>query len=348
MSAMVDTPASQDSQPLRAAKIWQLGDSPWQETVSFPPQSRIIIDNDFAGDPDGAIQLVHHLLSPTVQIRAVIASHLGAGPSGGADRDGSADAVAVVHHLFTLMGLASTDIIVQGAAHALSDPGSPVTSSAVDVIVDEALRDDNTPLYYVAGGGLTDLASAILTRPEIASRLTLVWIGGPEHPGIAPPLVGAAAVEYNLDIDLLAAQVVFDAPGLAVWQVPRDAYRQCLVPIAELRTRLRPAGPLGRHLHDQIEQERLHLVARGGRKVGESYDLGDSVLVLLTVLQSTFEPDTASSTYLVRPRPAIQPDGSYHPRRDAGSMRIYTRIDTRLVVEDFFVKLAEFAQWQDA
>lgn len=345
---MEHTSASQGQQPLPATKTWQLGDSPWQETVYFPPQSRIIIDNDFAGDPDGAIQLVHHLLSTTVQIRAVIASHLGAGPSGGADRDGSAEAVAVVHDLFRQMGLTSTDIIAQGAAHALSDPRRPVASAAIDVIIAEALRDDEKPLYYVAGGGLTDLASAILTRPEIAGRLTLVWIGGPEHPGIAPPLIGAASVEYNLDIDLLAAQVLFDTPGLVIWQVPRDAYRQCLVTMAELRTRMRRTGTVGRYLFERIEQERLNLVAHGGRKIGESYDLGDLVLVLLTVLQSTFEPDTASSTYVIRPTPAIQPDGSYHPRSGTRPMRIYTRIDARLVIEDFLVKLAEFADWQKA
>lgn len=346
---MVDTFAEQDpSRDSFVTKTWRLGAAPWQETASIPPQSRIIIDNDFAGDPDGAIQLVHHLLSPTVEIRAVIASHLGAGPSGGAEHDNSADADAVARRLFALLGLTSTEVIVQGAAHALVAADRPMVSAATDVIIAEALRDDDSPLYYVAGGGLTDLASAILTRPEIASRMTLVWIGGPEHPELASPLLGAAAVEYNLDIDVLAAQVVFDTHALNIWQVPRDAYRQCLVPLAELRTKLRPAGPLGRHLHDQIERERRELVNRGGRRVGESYDLGDSVLVLLTVLQSTFEPDTASSTYVMRPTPAIRADGNYEPRSEARSMRIYTRIDTRLVVEDFFAKLTEFSQWQRA
>jgi hypothetical protein len=28
------------------------------------PRLRVIIDNDFAGDPDGLLQLAHHLLSP--------------------------------------------------------------------------------------------------------------------------------------------------------------------------------------------------------------------------------------------------------------------------------------------
>src|SRR6187455_804238 len=40
------------------------------------PRMRVIIDNDFGGDPDGLYQLVHHLLSPSVEIRAIIGSHL--------------------------------------------------------------------------------------------------------------------------------------------------------------------------------------------------------------------------------------------------------------------------------
>src|SRR4051812_9959182 len=43
------------------------------------PRMRIIIDNDFGGDPDGLFELVHHLLSPSVEIRGIIGSHLRAG-----------------------------------------------------------------------------------------------------------------------------------------------------------------------------------------------------------------------------------------------------------------------------
>ena len=46
-------------------------------------------------------------------------------------------------------------------------------------------------------------------EPRIAEHLTAVWIGGPEHPGVpAPP--GGDVPEYNLRIDVTAAQVVFN------------------------------------------------------------------------------------------------------------------------------------------
>ena len=79
---------------------------------------------------------------------------------------------------------------------------------------------------------------------------------------------------------------------------------------------------------------------------GETYALGDSPLVLLTALQSIFEPDSTSSQHVDRPTPSIADDGSYADVPGARPMRVYTWVDTRLMFEDFYLKLAEFERWQ--
>ena len=38
------------------------------------PRIRVMIDNDFGGDPDGLFQLAHHILSPSVEIKGIIGS----------------------------------------------------------------------------------------------------------------------------------------------------------------------------------------------------------------------------------------------------------------------------------
>ncbi len=43
------------------------------------PRMRVIIDNDFSGDPDGLFALTHLLLSPSVEIRGIVGSHLKVG-----------------------------------------------------------------------------------------------------------------------------------------------------------------------------------------------------------------------------------------------------------------------------
>ena len=39
------------------------------------PRPRVICDNDLGGDPDGLVQLAHHLLSPSVDLCAVLTTH---------------------------------------------------------------------------------------------------------------------------------------------------------------------------------------------------------------------------------------------------------------------------------
>lgn len=344
---MTRVPTPTDTESARAARTWSLGETPWQ---ALPPigasRARVIIDNDFSGDPDDLYQLVHHLLSPSVDIRLVVASHLRADDPFDPSGRSAQNAEAVARDVFARMGLTSTDVIVAGSDEPLPDRSTPRPAPAVDAIIAEALRDDvSSPLFYVAGGGLTDIASAYLTEPRIAERLTLVWIGGAEHEGLAVPPAGAMPIEYNLLIDVVAAQVVFADSAIPVWQVPRDVYRQCLVSDAELRLRVATAGPLGRYLYDEVAE-----VMRGVSSFlgggAETYALGDSPLVLLTALQSVFEPDSSSSRHVQRPTPAIGDDGAYVDLAGARPMRVYTWVDTRLMFEDFFLKLGEFERWQ--
>ncbi|WP_110590054.1 nucleoside hydrolase [Microbacterium suaedae] len=327
---------------------WRLGEAPWQVIPPVPGyRARVIVDNDFSGDPDDLPQLVHQLLTPSVETRLVVASHLSPRDAFDPSDHSAQNAERIAHDVFARMGLASTEIIRRGSELRLPDRATPRPSPAADAIVAEAMRDDDSPLFYLAGGGLTDLASALLIEPRIADRMTLIWIGGNEHPDLAVPPPGAMPIEYNLLIDLTAAQVVFDGSAIPIWQVPRDVYRQCLVSSAELRTRMAATGPLGRYMYDEIA-----VVARAAAEFGsgpaETYALGDSPLVLLSSLQSTFEPDSSSSTHVVRSTPAIADDGSYVPVEGARPMRVYTSVDTRLMFEDLFLKLAEFDRWATA
>jgi purine nucleosidase len=104
-------------------------------------------------------------------------------------------------------------------------------------------------------------------------------------------------------------------------------------------------GPLGRHLYDEVALV-MRMVAAHLGGGAETYALGDSPLVLLTALQSVFEPDPSSSRYVERPTPALGDDGGYLPVPGARPMRVYTWVDTRLMFEDLYLKLAEFDRWQ--
>jgi inosine-uridine nucleoside N-ribohydrolase len=295
---------------------------------------RVITDNDYGGDPDGLVELAHQLLSPNVELRAVIGSHLRTGwnPSPGV-------AVAAARAVVELSG--RTDVpVVSGADRGLDDHGTPAASDAVAAIVTEAMRDDvGTPLFVTCGAGLTALASAWLIEPRIAARLTVIWIGGSEHDGHGDPPPGEGPLEYNLAIDPIAAQVVFNDSDIDIWQVPRNVYRTVLASRAELLVHMRSSGPLGRHLFDALGSVAA-MAGPLGVHLGETYILGDSPLVLLTALQSSFHPDPSSSAYVSMPCPRISDSGAYEPDPDGRNIRVYRTLDTRLLLADLFAKLA--------
>ena len=299
------------------------------------PRYRVIIDNDFSGDPDDLFALAHHLLSPSVEVRGVIGSHLA--PGDGLDPSGrsSENAARIAAELIDLMGLSGQVPVYAGAPTVLPDPTAPLPSAASQAIIAEASREAEPPLFIACGGGLTDLASALMQAPDITERMTLLWIGGPEYPDLAAPPPGSLSVEYNLNIDLNAARYIFNQTRLPIWQVPRNVYRQCIVSLAELEERVLPQGRLGSTLYHSLDRV-FELVGRRA----ETYVLGDQPLVLLTALQTLFEPDAASCDSVLMDTPCIGADGQYQPGSGTHPIRVFTRIDTRLMFEDLFAKLA--------
>lgn len=345
---------------------WTIGSWPWLPTSAGAPLLRVIIDNDFAGDPDNLFQLAHHLLSPSVEIRTIISSHLRPGDALHPELGSAAAGVRVVERLAEVMRLDLDGRLCAGSELGLAQDagGRPSVlldlggrsvssttvqarpSSAARAIVAEAMREGPglAPLVVACGGGLTDLASAWLMEPAIASRLTVIWIGGPEHRGLGhrSPLVRDP--EYNLATDPLAAQLVLNDSDLPLWLVPRNVYRQCLVSHAELRNRVAACGELGAFLASAVER-RFRSARASGRGHGETYTLGDSPLVLLTALQSFYGPEPSSSDYEERPCPHLDAEGCFDGREGGRPIRVCSRLDTRLLFEDMFAVFEEFARW---
>ena len=299
------------------------------------PRMRVIIDNDFGGDPDGLFELVHHLLSPSVEIRAIIGSHLRPGDGFDRSKETATHAKQKIEEVLGIMNMSGKYPVYQGSNDPLENDSIPQQSAAAKAIIKEAMRDDTKlPLYVVCGAGLTDLASAYLLEPKIASRLVLIWIGGPEYTDLAPPPPGYTSLEYNLGIDIKAGQVIFNKSAIPVWQVPRSSYRQVIMPYSSLLLKVKTQGKIGEYLTAALERV-MKMGVKYNFNLGEIYIVGDSPLVLLTALQSSFEPDPSSSKYVLRPSPLINSQGLYEVNNSGRNIRVYTQLDVHLLLDDF-------------
>jgi purine nucleosidase len=88
---------------------------------------RLMIDNDFGGDPDGLFQLAHHILSPSVEIKGIIGSKNYEGGFYGSPYTATY-ACSQVNELLSVMQLTGKYPVYEGGNFGLSDIKTPVIS----------------------------------------------------------------------------------------------------------------------------------------------------------------------------------------------------------------------------
>jgi purine nucleosidase len=284
-------------------------------------RARVIVNTDAKNEADDQYAIVHALLTPSFELHGIIPAHFGTRRT----MESMSESRAEVDTLLNLMDLTGKVRVANGAPRALPDASTPIRSPGSDLIVEEALRDDPRPLYVAFFGPLTDMASALLLEPAIAERnVVVVWIGGGPWPVGGP--------EFNLSNDIHAANVVYRS-RLAVWQIPSTVYKLMAVSYAELRAKVYPHGPLGRYLVDQL----LEWNSRWVEGPIEYRSLGDSPAVGVIMY-----PDCGR--WDMRPAPQFSQEMFYQHSGLHRPIRVYDTVDARFIHEDFFAKLAAFAQ----
>ena len=283
------------------------------------PTARVIVDNDFAGDPDGLLALAHHLLSPTTETVLITSSFLDAkltpaGVARGATAERGRD---LAQETMQRLGFGNTVPIAAG--HEMPDVAGNTPSPAASAIILEAQRNHALPLFLCCGGPLSNVAEALHHAPDIAQKMTLIWIGGGGYPD--------GGWEYNLATDLAAARAVIEGSSTPLWQVPQPAYRQMQMSIAEMTADLRPISPFSEWLYGQFTRPPSFVT------LGGAWPMGDSPPVLLTAIAAE------SSEYHDQPARRILDDMRYGDALPARSIRVYNRLDARLTHADLMAKL---------
>jgi inosine-uridine nucleoside N-ribohydrolase len=286
---------------------------------------RVIIDTDARNEADDQYAIVHALLSPSLDVRGLVAAHFGTSRT---DRS-MAESREEIDRLLELMDLAGKVTVADGAARAIPDDRSPRDSPGARLIIEESrLASPQDPLYVAFLGPLTDMASAILLDPEIVRRpIVVIWIGGVGYGGIET----YPGVEFNLGNDIAAANVVFDS-GITIWQVPSNVYSQVSVSYAELDEKIGRTSALADYLISQM----VEWNATYHPEPIESRSLGDSPAVSLLLYPR-------GGTFRTVPGPRFGLEGHYLP--GAGHpVRVVETIDVRFLIEDMFAKIRRFGR----
>ena len=178
-----------------------------------PPSGTVamVLDTDTYNEIDDQFALAYALLSPeSVAVQAVYAAPFFNSRSDG-PADGMEKSYAEIHRVMDRLSLKTLPPVHRGSVDYLSDRDTPQESEAAQDLVARA-RAASEPLYVVAIGAITNVASALLMDPGIADRIVVVWLGGHS-------LGWKDTLEFNLKQDIPAAQVVFDS-GAPLIHVP--------------------------------------------------------------------------------------------------------------------------------
>ncbi|WP_163536289.1 nucleoside hydrolase [Gracilibacillus sp. YIM 98692] len=279
---------------------------------------RLIINTDAKNEADDQFAIAHALLTPKFDIKGIIAAHFGERKS----NQSMEDSYEEIEKLLDLMDLPSTVNVVKGAPKSIPDEKTSILSDGAQLIIDEAMKDDSLPLFVIFLGPITDLASAYLQQPEIANRLTAIWIGGGVYP--------EGGKEFNLSNDISAANVIFKS-NIPLWQVPKNVYQMVKVGISELEHKVRPHGEVGKYLFEQLAE--YNLSPYWTNPWADSWCLGDSPAVSLLI-------DSHDFHYEEKDAPLVTDDMYYVSGASNRKIRVYNYIDSRFTLEDMYAKLA--------
>lgn len=286
---------------------------------------RMIVHTDCKNEADDQYALVHHLLTPKFIVKGVVAAHFDLSQKMYKSGKSATASLEEVNRILDLMEIHDVPALL-GSEVPMPDEHTPMDSEGARFIIEEALREDPHPLYIACQGGLTDIASALLLCPEIASRMTVVWIGGGKYP--------EGGFEFNTYQDIAAANVVMGSQ-VPVWQIPGDVYRGMSVTLSELQLYVEPCGKVGKYLFDQLLQVNEDTADIPYWPNGESWGLGDSPTVGI-FLDDPFNQDLFDE----RPAPRIDAqDMTYHFDTDNRPIRVFKKINPRLILSDLFAKL---------
>jgi purine nucleosidase len=196
----------------------------------------MVLDTDTWNEIDDQFALVHALLAPDrVRLEAAYAAPF-ANSRAASPAEGMRKSEAEIHRVLGLVPDRKVPVFA-GSERWLTEAGAAVSSPAASDLIERS-RTGDTPLYVVAIGAPTNVASALLADPSLAGRIVVVWLGG--H-----ALNWGTAAEFNLRQDPDASRVLFDS-GVPLVLVPCLGVADHMITSkAEIDRYVRPAGEAG-------------------------------------------------------------------------------------------------------
>ena len=286
-----------------------------------PPKGKIrmVLDTDTYNEIDDQFAVVYSLLSPKkLDVEAIYAAPFYNSRSSG-PADGMEKSYDEILRLLDRLNISSENFVFKGSTHYLTDPENPEKNAAVLDLIEKAMQSDKDPLYVVAIGAITNIASAILLEPKIIDKIVVVWLGG--H-----ALNWRDTNEFNLMQDVPAAQLIFNC-GVPLVQIPcMGVTSHLLTTVSEMEEYVKGKGEIGDYLFEIFKD--YHNGEPAWSKV--IWDIS----TIAYLINESWTPSDIIHSPVLTDQKTWSIDHSRHFIRSAKF------VDRDLIFRDFFMKLA--------
>lgn len=174
----------------------------------------VVLDTDTYNEIDDQFALAYLIRSDDrLALKAIYAAPFHNEKSSGPE-DGMEKSYGEILNILELMGREDLkSSVYKGARRYLPSETEAVPSDAAsDLAARSQGYSREHPLYVIAIGAITNVASALLADPTLRERIVLIWLGGHS-------LDWPDTREFNMMQDVAAARVVFGC-GVPLVQLP--------------------------------------------------------------------------------------------------------------------------------
>jgi len=225
------------------------------------------------------------------------------------------------------MGIPSGGLAFRGADRYMSSADVPVESEGAEKIIELALADDERPLHVVAIGCVTNVSSALLMAPEIATKMVVSWTSGyptwidlPNHTSL------------NLVQDPHASRLLYDSGVPLVYLPGFYIGAQLVISLPEMESYIRGKGEIGDYLYHLYTHNPIRIDRGVGMFPGQSWIVWD-LINIAWLINRRWVPTRPV------PTPRLDDNLVWQPREGGPTMLEAIDINRDAIYHDLIVKL---------
>lgn len=172
----------------------------------------VVLDTDAYNEIDDQYAISYMIKSKErLNTKAIYAAPFFGNGKSSSPKDGMEKSYDEIHKLLSLLG--EKYDVFKGSKKYLDDETTAVISPAAQDLAQRVKNySPEHPLYIVAIGAITNVASAILLNPKVIENSVVIWLGGHAHHY-------HDTKEFNMMQDIAAARIVMTS-GVPFVQLP--------------------------------------------------------------------------------------------------------------------------------